>query len=169
MRPVTGRKAIVLVSSGMSTFSKANYEAALKAAGDSDTPIYVISMVSTLRSLVELHESTETLAHMDWQAVEKRLEEIARVSDGRTCSPESTIDLTGVYDDMMENLRVRYVITYRSSRDGDLNTPRTSRVELIDPKAGKPLRIADANGRPIHASVVVQGSYVPAKAAQTGK
>lgn len=52
---------------------------------------------------MELHESTGTLAHMDWQAVEKRLEEIARVSGGRTYSPESTIDLTGIYDDMMES------------------------------------------------------------------
>jgi VWFA-related protein len=169
MRAVTGRKAIVLVSSGIDTFSKANYEAALSAASNSDTPIYVISMALPLQNLVELHESTGTLAHVNWQAVEKRLQEIARVSGGRTYSPESTIDFTAVYDDMMENLRVRYVITYRSSTDGDLNTPRTVRVEIVDPKTGRPLRIVDSNGRPVRASVIVQGSYVPAKAAQQGK
>jgi Ca-activated chloride channel family protein len=166
MRPVPGRKAIVLVSSGIDTFSKANYETALSAAGNSDAPLYVISMVSTLRSLVELHESTGALAHTNWRLLEKRLEEIARVSGGRTYSPESTIDLTGIYDDMMENLRVRYVVTYRSSDDGNLNTPRTIRVEVVDPKTGRSLRIVDSNGRPVRPSVIVQGSYVPAKAAQ---
>lgn len=170
MRPITGRKAIVLISSGIDTFSKANFEAALNVARNSDTPIYVVSFVSGLRNLVELHEPNGPLAHVNWQTVEKQLQEIARTSGGRTYSPESTIDLSAIYDDLLENLRVRYVITYRSSNAGNLNSPRTVRVELVAPKTGGPLRIVDSNGRPIRASVILQDSYVPAKtAAQLGK
>ena len=44
MRRVTGRKAIILVSSGIDTFSKAKYEDASKAGQDSGTPVYVISL-----------------------------------------------------------------------------------------------------------------------------
>jgi len=40
MKKVEGRKAIVLVSSGIDTFSKASFEHALAAARKGGTPIY---------------------------------------------------------------------------------------------------------------------------------
>jgi hypothetical protein len=56
---------------------------------------------------------------------------------------------------------VRYVITYRSSNDVDLNRPRAIRVQLVDPATGGPLQIVDESGRIIRANVVVQDTYVP--------
>ncbi len=53
----------------------------------------------------------------------------------------------------MENLKVRNVITYKSSTTGDLNSPRSVRVELVNPKTGGPLQITDASGRTIQAHV----------------
>jgi hypothetical protein len=35
------------------------------------------------------------------------------------------------------------------------------RVELVNPRTGAPLQIVDASGRPVHASVIVQSSYLP--------
>ena len=48
MGPVQGRKAIILFSTGLDTFSKAKYEHALAAAGKGDTPIYVVSLTPAL-------------------------------------------------------------------------------------------------------------------------
>jgi len=45
----------------------------------------------------------------------------------------------------MENLKVRYVITYRSSTE-EMNLPGTVRVDLVNPTTGKPLQIVDSNG-----------------------
>jgi hypothetical protein len=50
-----------------------------------------------------------------------------------------------VYDDIIENLKLRYVITYKSSTTGDLNSARR----------------VDANGRTIRANIVIQDSYIP--------
>ena len=44
MRPVSGRKAIVLISSGIDTLSKAGYDDLLRTAENSDTLIYVVSL-----------------------------------------------------------------------------------------------------------------------------
>jgi hypothetical protein len=76
-------------------------------------------------------------------------------------SPENLIDLSATYDDIMENLRVRYVITYKSSNGSAGGGPRTVRVELVNPKTGQPLQIVDRNGKVIRPSVVVQESYTP--------
>jgi VWFA-related protein len=165
MRPVTGRKAILLISSGNDTFSKSRYEDALQAAREADIPIYTLSLGQRLRRAAELHSHAGPLAQIDWAKAEKTLEEISKVSGGRTYVPQEPLDLSPTYDDLLEHLKVRYVITYSSSSsNSDLNTPRKVRVELIDPKTGGPLRIVDANGKIVHANVVVQDSYTPASA-----
>jgi hypothetical protein len=49
MRPVTRRKAILLNSSGIDTFSKASLDDASKARSTSETPIYAIDLGASLR------------------------------------------------------------------------------------------------------------------------
>ena len=64
MHPVNGRKAILLISSGIDTFSKASYQDALNAAQASDTPIYVLGLVQVLRQAADL-----TLTWVQWFAL----------------------------------------------------------------------------------------------------
>jgi Ca-activated chloride channel homolog len=161
MRRVTGRKAILLISSGIDTFSKASYQDALKAVQESDTPIYALGLGRLLSEAADLRPHTGALAQIDWTKAEKTLEEICGMSGGRAYIPQDTLDLSPVYDDMLEHLKVRYVITYSSPSNVDLNSPRTVRIELIDPKTGGPLNIIDSSGKPIRAKVVVQDSYTP--------
>ena len=78
--------------------------------------------------------------------------------------PEFTFDLSGIYDDVMENVRVRYVITYRPSSDADVNLPRSVGIELVDPRSGGPLHIVDNSGRPVRWQTVVEARYIPATA-----
>jgi VWFA-related protein len=165
MQPLKGRKAIMLISSGIDTSSKTKREDVLKAAENSDTPIYAVSLAPELRQTALTLGSAEPYARIDWRQVEGRLLEIARASGGRGYAPDSTIDLSPVYDDAMENLKVRYVISYQPSSDLNLDSPRTVRVELVDPKTGGPLKIVDASGRTIRAKVIVQDSYIPSAVA----
>jgi VWFA-related protein len=165
MQGVSGRKAVILISSGIDTFSKARYEDVLKEARAANTPVYAISLAEILRETAELPGIVAPSARFDWKRAEHELQEIAQASGGRFYSPSTTVDLSAIYDDIMENLKVRYVITYKSSTEGDLNSPRTVRVELVNPKTGGPLQIVDASGKTIHAHVVVEDSYVPSKAA----
>jgi VWFA-related protein len=160
MRAVTGRKALILISSGIDTFSKASYEDAVKAAAESDFPIYTISLARSLRNLMEARNLTASMGQIDWEKADKNLKKIALASGGRAYSPQNTLDLSATYDDIMENLKVRYVISYRSSTK-DKNSSRNVRVELVNPKTGKPLQIVDASGRAIKASVILQSSYTP--------
>jgi Ca-activated chloride channel family protein len=164
MRTVSGRKAIVLISSGVDTFSKTTFEDVLKVARSSDTPVYVIGLGAILRELAELPGSAAPSARLDWKRAENQLQEIARTSGGRFYSPTTTVDLSAIYDDMLEHLKVRYVITYKSSTIGSLDSPRTVRIELVNPKNGGPLQIVDASGRTIQAHVIVQDSYIPSRA-----
>lgn len=160
MQSIAGRKALMLISTCVDTFSHATYDDVLDAAR-SGGPIYVLSLATIAHEDVVLHQMSELLNKIDWAGAENRMLEVARTSGGRLYSPKSTLDLSAIYDDIMENLKVRYVVTYQSSSGSKGNTPRTVRVELVDPKTGKPLQIMDQNGRPIHAAAIAQAMYVP--------
>ncbi|HLH42612.1 MAG TPA: VWA domain-containing protein [Bryobacteraceae bacterium] len=163
MKGVSGRKAIIVISSGVDTFSKAKYEDALAAARGGGTPIYVIDIGPALRSAVDYGSAkTGSYARIDWKRAGSQLQEIAEKSGGRLYAADSTFDLSDAYDDVLESLRVRYVVTYKSSAAGDSQPARSVRVELIDPASGGPIEIVDANGKPVRSKLSFEARYVPA-------
>jgi VWFA-related protein len=165
MGAVGGRKAIIVISSGLDTFSRASYEHVLQRARDSATPIYTIALGRMLQAEAALHGPSAPLARIDWNSAEKQLEMLARESGARAYAPGSGLEIIGIYDDIMESLRVRYVIAYVSSNPARSGPPRQIRVELVDPGTGGPLKIRDANGKPVSARVVVHESYSPSATA----
>ena len=161
MRDVNGRKAIILVSSGIDTFSKANYQLVLEAARASATPIYTIGLVHLMQRESAVYGTTAPFARIDWPAAEKQLETLAKASGGRAYALQSDPEIPAIYDDIMENLRVRYVVTYVSSNAASFGPPRKIQVDLVDPKTGQTLKIHDATGKPVAAKVFVQQTYDP--------
>jgi VWFA-related protein len=161
MRPVSERKAIIVVTSGVDTFSKANFAQVLDAARNSAVPIYVISLSHLMELEAMTYGSTAPFARIDWRAAEKQLEALAKASGGRTYVVDSEVQIPGIYDDIMENLRVRYVVTYVSSNTSTGGPPRSIRIELIDPATGGPLKIHAAAGKVVPGKVFVQATYSP--------
>lgn len=150
MEPLSGRKALVLISTGVDTFSNARYEDALNAARNSGTPIYVLDLGPALRQAVEHASAGGPYSRIDWKRAQTELQDIAKSSGGRLYTLSAASDLLSVYDDIMENLKVRYVIAYKSSAvDGSANTARNVRIELVDPKT------------PVGSKVFAEASYVP--------
>lgn len=164
MKNVPGRKAIIVVSSGIDTFSKTTYQEVLQAARISSTPIYSIGLGRLMQQEAYIYGDKAPFARIDWNGAERHLEELAKVSGGRAYMLDSKVEIPAIYDDIMENLRLRYVISYVSSNPAASGRPCKIRVELIEPKTGKPLTVLDSNGKPIAARVFVQESYNPAPA-----
>ncbi len=159
------RTALVLISDGIDSNSKASYRDVVTAAANSEAPIYVISMTNVAKQYMQAHPDAGPMVKVDWSKAERELQEIAQVSGGRVYVPAEPMNLSTTYDDLLENLKVRYVLTYRSLVSGD--SPRTVRVALVNPRTGGPLQIVDKEGRPIRAMVVAQESYSPAEASRS--
>jgi VWFA-related protein len=168
MHPLRERKALLLVSSALDTFSKANYRDALQVVRQSDTPIYAINLGPMLQHYSSVSLNAGPYAHIDWKGAESKLRQIAAACGGRMYSPEAIVDLPAIFDDLMENLRVRYVITYKSTSDPNVNRARTVRVELVDSRTSGPLRIADASGKTVRSTIIAKDSYMPRETAAPG-
>lgn len=161
MKNVTGRKAVVVISSGVDTFSKASFQEVLEAAQECAVPIYTIGLGPMMQLESAVYGEAAPFGRIDWKGAEKRLEDLAKTSGGRAYAIETTADVAGIYDDIMENLRVRYVINYMSSNPATTGPPRKIQVELIDPQTGHALKIHDSNGKAVTARVFVQESFNP--------
>jgi Ca-activated chloride channel family protein len=155
------RKALILISSGIDTFSQTRYEDLLRVVRDSGVPLYILDAGSALRRSAEHGLRAGPYARIDWQRARAQLREIAAASGGRWYPIESFIGLAGIYDDIMENLRVRYVITYKSSSQDNLQATRSVRIELVNPGTGGPLEVIDTAGKPVHLNIVAESQYVP--------
>ena len=156
---IGGRKAIIVISSGVDTFSKASFQDILQAAQDCATPIYAIGLGPIMRLESDAYGSSAPFARIDWNGAEKQLEQLAKTSGGRAYVVDSTLAIPGIYDDIMENLRVRYVVSYVSSNPATVGPPRKIQVQLIDPQTGQALKVHDASGKAIAARVYVQESF----------
>ncbi len=154
MKDVQGRKAIILASTGIDTFSRASFEDVLAAVDRSRTPVYTIDLSGAITQLAD----SELLQRLNWARAREQLRTLARRSGGRAYDRASVSDAATIYDDVMEHLRIRYVITYVSDSPAREGARHTVRVELID-RNGAPLRIVDAAGRPVTPRVIAQTSY----------
>jgi Ca-activated chloride channel family protein len=166
--PPAGRKAMLVISTGLDTFSHASFEDVATGAARAGTPVYAIGLGGLVQR--NLIDPAGPLAKIDWQRASEQLKTLAKASGGRTYLREIALDVPAIYDDMMEHLRVRYVLKYVSSNPAaGAGHARTVRVALVDPKAGSksgakgeaPLRIVDASGKAITARADLQGSYTP--------
>jgi VWFA-related protein len=160
MQTMSGRRALLLISSGIDTFSQASLQDALRAARLSAIPIYVINLDPILELAVSVDASPGAHASLDFKRAHAVLHELASVSGGRMYSPQ-TGEFSAIFDDLMENLRTRYVITYRTTTNPDDKRPRTVRIALVDSRTGGPLEIVDATGRRVRAKFTAEASYVP--------
>lgn len=160
---VAGRKALVVVTTGIDTFSRATLDDVVAKARQAGTPVYTFSLGELVRSSGVLDPSRGPLARVDWKECTQQLERLARASGGRAYVANTTLDVPAIYDDLMEDLRVRYVLTYVPSQPRTTAAaPRTVEVRLVDARTGEPLRIVDASGRRVTARVIATATYTPA-------
>jgi VWFA-related protein len=167
MASVPGRKAILAITTGIDTFSNAAFEDLEKKAGQAQIPLYALGLGDLVRGRIG-DLSRGPLSRVDWKQCQRQLETLAQASGGRAYVPGNVVELSTIYDDLMEHLRVRYVVTYQPSRPIETTAgPRVVEVRLMDPDTGQPLRIVDASGRAVAAQAIAQASYTPTTTMQT--
>jgi VWFA-related protein len=161
MQAMPGRKALVLISSGIDTFSKASFADALIEARNAGIPIYVLNLGPLIRSALLLGSSEDgPYGSLNWTRAESELGKLARASGGQMYSPESSLDLTGVYDELLAKLRVQYVIQYKSHDSESSSKPRTVRVEFAESRsASSPSVALGTTGA--HGRLIAEAEYVP--------
>ncbi len=159
VRGAPGRKALLLLTTGIDTFSRATFDDVVSAAQRASTPIYTIALGHLARRTL-LDAANGPLARVEWSQLDQQLTRLGRVSGGRTYTEATPVGMPAIYDEILEMLRVRYALSWVPTATPAPDHAPDIEVRLIDAKSGEPLQVVDATtGRLVTARVLYDDEH----------
>ncbi len=159
MEEIEGRKAIVLIASGIDTFSKLTFDKTRKALQNAGVPIYAIGLMQQLREYYDARGAMGSIQRLDFLQADNQMRTFASETGGQSFFPRFYGEFPSIYRQIHEALRNQYSLGYsptNQTRDGKF---RKIKVELVNPATGEPLRIVDEKGKPMKYKVVAKAGY----------
>jgi VWFA-related protein len=162
---IEGKKYIILVSTGVDTFSKLTLDKILKKVKTTkDVTIYPISVGWAEREWWESHGRTAPhgmgipVGNMDYLQADNEMKTFASLTGGRAYFPRFEGELPEIFHDIAADIRNQYSISYHPSNTKLDGTYRKLKVELHAPDGG-PLKIRDQKGKDVKYVVYAREGY----------
>ena len=164
---VEGKKYIVLVTTGVDTFSKITLDKMLKKIKDSkDITIFPISVGFAIREYCETHPGYCRNAHgmgipvgnMDYLQGDNEMRTFAAMTGGRAYFPRFQGELPELFGDISNDIRNQYTLSYSPTNTKLDGTYRKLKVEVIAPDGGQ-LKVKDQKGKDHKIDVVAREGY----------
>ena len=159
---IEGRKYIILISSGLDTFSKINYDKILKKVKDTpNVGIFAVSTGAMWRNLAEARAGGSfgyQIANLNFLQADNEMNTFAKMTGGRWYHPTFEGELPDVFRDIASNIRNQYVITYKPTNAKEDGTFRKLKIELQAPDGG-PLTVKDQHGKTLKPVIIARDGY----------
>lgn len=166
---VEGKKYVILVTTGIDSFSKLTYDKILKKVKDTkDVTIFPISVGFIMREYCETHPSyyCRMMSHgmgievqnIDYLQADNELRTFAAMTGGRAYFPRFEGELPELFGDISSDIRNQYTLSYSPSNTKLDGTYRKLKVQVVAPDGG-PLKVRDQKGKDVKIEVVSREGY----------
>jgi VWFA-related protein len=158
---IDGRKEIILISSGVDTYSKITYEKMIKKIkATPNVTIYSISTGYLWRTFMQGSGGiTGGMRGMDSMQGDNQMSTFAKMTGGRWFSPRFEAELPEDFRDISAALRNQYSITYRPTNAKLDGSYRKLKVEVVEAGSDKPLVGKDQKGKDVKYQVLSREGY----------
>ncbi|MGB9432970.1 MAG: VWA domain-containing protein, partial [Candidatus Acidiferrum sp.] len=112
LKDVKGKKSVLVLASGVDTFSKHTLDQTLKALRGTDVTIFAVGVDKPLMNWLELQGHLGGMREINYLQAENQLKTFASMSGGFAWFPQFDGELPGVMREVTEFLRHQYSITY---------------------------------------------------------
>jgi len=156
LKDVKGKKSILVLASGIDTFSKHTLDQTMKQLRQSDVTIFCVGVAKPLMNRIEARGGGGT--SMTVLQAENQLKTFAQLTGGYSWFPQFDGEIPGVLHDATAYLRNQYSLSYSPSngaRDGKFHKIK---VELVAPDGG-PLTVQDQKGKKQKSLVYAREGY----------
>jgi len=151
---IEGKVAVLLISTGLDTFSRHTYEEALDKCKQSNASVYAISLGQYFRLRAEAAGLISSLGNIELLMADNRLRSFAEYTGGQAFFPRFQTELPTVFHDISNLLRSQYSIAYASTNTKKDGKFRKIRVEVN-------AKVTDTKGKPIKLKVYTRKGYIP--------
>jgi VWFA-related protein len=162
---VEGKKYVVLVTTGIDTFSKLTFDKIMKKVKDTkDVTIFPVSVGFIVREYCETHQCGYThgmgipVNNMDYLQGDNEMRTFAAMTGGRAYFPRFEGELPELFGDISSDIRNQYSLSYHPSNTKLDGTYRKLKVQVVGPD-GNPLKVKDQKGKDVKIDVVARDGY----------
>jgi VWFA-related protein len=162
---IEGRKYVILVTTGVDTFSKLNLDQMLKKVKTTkDVTIFPISVGFAVRQYCETHSCGYThgvgipVGNMDYLQGDNEMNTFARMTGGRAYFPRFDGELPEIFRSIMGDIRNQYNLAYHPTNPKLDGSYRKLKIEVVAPDGG-PLKIRDQKGKDVKIQIAAREGY----------
>jgi VWFA-related protein len=162
---VEGKKYIILVTTGVDTFSKLTLDKITKKIKDTkDVTIFPVSVGFIVREYCEVHQCGYThgmgipVGHMDYLQGDNEMRTFAAMTGGRAYFPRFEGELPELFGDISNDIRNQYSLAYHPTNEKLDGTYRKLKVQVVAPDGGQ-LKVKDQKGKDVKIDVVARDGY----------
>ncbi|MCX6630940.1 MAG: VWA domain-containing protein [Candidatus Solibacter sp.] len=164
MSEIEGRKAILLITSGIDTFSRITYDQTRKKLQEASVPVYSIGLMQMQRDMADQYMSGPQ--RLDFLQADNELRTFAKETGGAAYFPKFQGEYGQIFQMLHQALRNQYVVTYQPSNTKHDGAFRKIKVELINPATNEALPVKDEKGKPIKYQIVAKSGYKAPRAVE---
>lgn len=159
MQEIEGRKAIVLIASGIDTFSKLTFDKTRRALQTAGVPIYALGIMQYIREIADARGGMDAIARLDFLQADNQMRTFAKETGGQSFFPRFQGELPGIFHAVSQALRNQYSLAYQPTNQAKDGKFRKIKVELVNPATNEPLKIVDEKGKAIKYQVLSKTGY----------
>jgi VWFA-related protein len=144
LKDVKGKKAILLLATGVDTFSKHTLDQTIKQLRQTDVSIFAVGLDKPYTNFLDSRGAFGS--HLNYLQGENQLRTFAQMTGGFAWFPQFDGEIPGIFHEVASFLRNQYSISYsptNRARDGKF---RKLKLELVGPD-GNPLTVLDQKGK----------------------
>jgi VWFA-related protein len=151
MSKIQGRKSILILTSGIDTFSKMTFDQARRKLQDSGVPIYSIGLLQMLNP-----GGAENINQLQ---ADNEMKTFTKETGGQAFFPRWPAEIGDVFATMQGAMRNQYTLAYAPSNQVKDGKFRKITVQLINPQTNQPWVMYDAKNKPIKYTIIAKQGY----------
>jgi len=158
LKNVQGKKSILLLASGLDTFSTANLDEALARVRECDVAIYSVGVGEQAFFSLEMGGGLSGTGRLAYLQARSQLRTFSEITGGRAWFPRFQGEIPNIMSDISGRLRNQYSLAYKPTNARLDGKYHKIRVELVAPDGG-PLTVLDQNGKKRQFHVYTRQGY----------
>jgi VWFA-related protein len=156
---VQGRKYIILISTGVDTFSKLTFDQIQKKIkATQNVTIFTISTGEWIRIMADARGAMGPVTNLTFLQADNEMNTFARETGGRWYKPRFEGELPEIFSDIAASIRNQYILAYHPTNQKLDGTFRKLKIELQAPEGGK-LTVKDQKGKVVPVQVIAREGY----------
>src|SRR5690242_233545 len=112
LKDVKGKKSILLLASGVDTFSKHTLDQTMKALRQSDVTIFCIGLGRAFQNYADMNGGMGSIGRMNYLQAENQLKTFSQETGGFSWFPQFAGEMPDVFRDVAAFLRHQYSLSY---------------------------------------------------------